>query len=552
MFIIVYQDVLFLFMKCCIWIIFSVFIVGMLLFSFDQIIVLIVMLMIVGQLGGVDYQVWIIIVYLFVMIIVMFIYGKFGDVLGWCNFFLVVIVLFILVLVGCVFVIDFWMFVVFCVLQGFGGGGLMIFLQVIIVDIVFVNECGKYMGLLGVVFGFFVVVGLLFGGFFVDYMIWQWVFYINIFVGIVVFIIVFVVLKLFSKKVEKLIDIFGVIFFLIVMICLIFFIDFGGDVEFGWDFFVMWVWGVGFVVVVMVFVIMELCVQDLIILLSLFCNLIFVNVIVIGFVFGIGMFVVIGFVLIFLQMFFGIFVVVFGFLMILMMVGLMGMLIFLGIVILKIGRYKIYLIFGMIIIGIVMVLMIMLFVLMLIWLICIFLFVFGVGFGFIMQVVVFVVQNVVLVGEFGIVISMNNYFCEVGVLFGIVVFGMIFIIWFIENLWGVFVGVGVFLEDVLDVVLWIDLFILSGLLDEVCDGIVMVYVDVLVFVFWYFVLFIVFVFVFLFFLKQILLLDQVGLVVCGEVISGEEVECLEVEQCGMVCVGFLYVDVVLEDLVWCL
>ena len=54
----------------------------MLLSSLDQTIVSTAMPTIVGQLGGVEHQVWITTAYLLATTIVMPIYGKFGDVLG--------------------------------------------------------------------------------------------------------------------------------------------------------------------------------------------------------------------------------------------------------------------------------------------------------------------------------------------------------------------------------------------------------------------------------------------------------------------------------------
>ena len=66
----------------------------MLLSSLDQTIVSTAMPTIVGQLGGVEHQAWITTAYLLATTIVMPIYGKFGDVLGRRNLFLIAIALF--------------------------------------------------------------------------------------------------------------------------------------------------------------------------------------------------------------------------------------------------------------------------------------------------------------------------------------------------------------------------------------------------------------------------------------------------------------------------
>ncbi|MET0780716.1 MAG: MFS transporter, partial [Microbacterium sp.] len=150
-----------------IWIIFSALIAGMLLSSLDQTIVSTAMPTIVGQLGGVEHQVWITTAYLLATTIVMPIYGKFGDVLGRRRLFLVAIALFTLASVGCAFAGDFWMFVIFRAMQGLGAGGLMILSQAIIADIVPASERGKYLGPLGAIFGLSAIAGPLLGGFFV-------------------------------------------------------------------------------------------------------------------------------------------------------------------------------------------------------------------------------------------------------------------------------------------------------------------------------------------------------------------------------------------------
>ena len=75
----------------------------MLLSSLDQTIVSTAMPTIVGQLGGVEHQAWITTAYLLATTIVMPIYGKFGDVLGRRNLFLIAIALFTLASVGCAF-----------------------------------------------------------------------------------------------------------------------------------------------------------------------------------------------------------------------------------------------------------------------------------------------------------------------------------------------------------------------------------------------------------------------------------------------------------------
>ncbi|MGU3646328.1 MDR family MFS transporter [Microbacterium sp. C23T] len=513
-----------------IWIIFSALIAGMLLSSLDQTIVSTAMPTIVGELGGVSHQVWITTAYILATTIVMPIYGKFGDVLGRRRLFMVAIAIFTLASVGCAFATDFWMFVVFRAIQGLGGGGLMILSQAIIADIVPADQRGKYLGPIGGIFGLAAVAGPLLGGFFVDHMTWQWAFYINIPVGIAAFFIAVFALKLPNKKAEKPIDWLGVLFLSAATTCLIFFTDFGGSADQGWDSGATWAWGAGLVASAGLFIFTESRAADPIMPLSMFRNPIFINATAIGMAIGIGMFAALGFVPTFLQMSSGTSAAASGLLMLPMMVGVMGMSIASGLLITKTGKYKLFPIVGTLIVGVAMVLMTTLTASTPIWLICTYLFLFGVGLGCIMQVVVLVVQNAVPAADLGTATSTNNYFREVGAALGTAVFGTLFTTRLTENLTKVFTDAGASPEQAGEATSSIDPSVLNSLPDTVKTGVVDAYADALAPVFWYLVPFIAIAFVLALFLKQIPLSDVAGLVARGEAIGGEEAERLEAER----------------------
>jgi len=522
-------DTPFLLTKRRIWIIFSALIAGMLLSSLDQTIVSTAMPTIVGDLGGVEHQVWITTAYLLATTIVMPIYGKFGDVLGRRRLFLVAIALFTLASIGCAFAGDFWMFVVFRALQGLGGGGLMILSQAIIADIVPASERGKYLGPLGAIFGLSAVGGPLLGGFFVDHLTWQWAFYINIPVGIAAFAIAWFALTLPDKKATKRIDVLGVVLLSIATTCLIFFTDFGGAKEHGWGAVETWAWGVGLLAAVVAFVAAEAKAEDPIIPLSLFRNPVFINATAIGFTLGLGMFAAIGFVPTFLQMSSGTSAAESGLLMLPMMAGLMLTSITSGILISKTGNYRIYPIAGTVVTAIAMVLFTGLQASTPIWLICVYLFVFGAGLGLIMQVVVLVVQNAVPAAEIGTATSTNNYFREVGASLGVAVFGTLFTTRLSDNLREVFASAGASATDAAASTAKLDPQTLAQLPDAVREGIVNGYADALAPVFWYLLPFVGVAFVLALFLKQIPLSDVAGLVARGEAVGGEEAERLEAD-----------------------
>ncbi|MGO2660007.1 MDR family MFS transporter [Mycetocola reblochoni] len=515
-----------------IWIIFGALISGMLLSSLDQTIVSTAMPTIVGQLGGVDHQVWLTTAYLLATTIVMPVYGKFGDVLGRRRLFLVAIALFTVASLGCAVAGDFTQLIIWRAVQGLGGGGLMILSQAIIADIVPASERGKYLGPLGAVFGLSAVAGPLLGGFFVDHLTWQWAFYINIPVGIAAFAIAYFALTLPNKKASKPIDVLGVVFLSAFTACLIFFTDFGGDAAYGWGAVETWLFGAGMLVSALVFVLVEARAADPIIPLALFRNPTFINATAIGMTLGLGMFSAIGFIPTFLQMSSGTSAAASGLLMIPMMVGLMGTSILSGNLISATGRYRMYPILGTLITAGAMIAFTSLTADTPIWLICVFLFVFGAGLGLIMQVVVLVAQNSVSPAQVGTATSTNNYFREVGASLGVAVFGTIFTTRLTENLTGVFAGAGASAGEASQSAATIDPQTLSQLPEGLRDGVVAAYADALAPVFWYLLPFIAIAFVLSLLLKQIPLSDVAGLVARGEAVGGAEAETLEARERG--------------------
>ncbi|MFF2347666.1 MDR family MFS transporter [Pseudarthrobacter sp. NPDC058119] len=507
-----------------IWIIFSALIAGMLLSSLDQTIVSTAMPTIVGKLGGVEHQAWITTAYLLATTIVMPIYGKFGDILGRRNLFLVAIALFTLASVGCALATDFWGFVIFRAIQGLGGGGLMILSQAIIADIVPANERGKYMGPLGAIFGLSAVAGPLLGGFFVDHLTWEWAFYINIPIGIAAFAIAWFTLTLPNKKAEKRIDVLGVVLLSAATTCLIFFTDFGGKKDEGWDSPLTWAFGAGLLVSAVAFVMVERRAEDPIIPLSLFRNRIFINATAIGFTLGLGMFSAIAFVPTFLQMSSGTSAAESGLLMLPMMAGLMGTSIYSGVRISKTGKYKMYPILGAALTMAAMLWMTTLAASTPIWVICVQLFVFGAGLGLIMQVVVLVVQNSVPADQIGTATSTNNYFREVGAAMGVAIFGSLFTTRLSESLTSAFTGAGASAEQASQSTSTLDPQALNQLPDQLRDAIVNAYADSLAPVFWYLLPFIAVALLLAITLKQIPLSDTAGMVARGEAIGGEEAE----------------------------
>ncbi len=521
----------FLLTKRRIWTIFGALLVAMFLASMDQTIVSTAMPTIVGDLGGVEHQTWVTTAYLLASTLVMPIYGKFGDTLGRRNLFLIALTIFTGASLVISFSTSFWFFVIFRAIQGLGGGGLMILAQAIIGDIIPAKERGRYMGVMGSVFGMSAVIAPLLGGFFVDHLTWQWCFYVNVPLGIIALIVALIYLKLPSHKAQHRIDILGVIFLSITTTCLIFFTDFGGSNDHGWSALETWMWGAGALVAGCVFVLVESKASDPVIPLTLFKNRIFIIATAIGFFLGMCMFAALAFIPTFLQMSTGTSAAASGLLMLPMMAGLMLTSILSGNLISKTGKYKMYPILGTLITAAVMVWMTSLSADTAVWIICTMLFAFGVGLGLIMQVVVLVVQNSVPFTQLGTATSANNYFREMGSSVGVAIFGAMFTSHLSEKLTDLFSslppqaakaaqgsGVGG------DAASSLTPSMLNDMPDFLKDGVVKAYAESLAPVFWYLLPFMALAFILSLFLKEIPLRSVSGMVARGEAIDGEEAE----------------------------
>ncbi|KAG8161962.1 hypothetical protein KVR01_007727 [Diaporthe batatas] len=69
------------------------------------------------------------------------------------------------------------------VVQGLGGGGIALMINIIITDMVPLRERGKYMGIVQMVSGVGAVLGPFLGGLLIERSTWRWAFYINLPIG---------------------------------------------------------------------------------------------------------------------------------------------------------------------------------------------------------------------------------------------------------------------------------------------------------------------------------------------------------------------------------
>ncbi|MGH9076502.1 MAG: MDR family MFS transporter [Acidimicrobiales bacterium] len=398
---------------------------GMLLAALDQTIVSTALPTIVGDLGGASHLSWVITAYLLASTASTPLWGKLGDLYGRKSFFQLAIVIF---LVGSVLsglsqsMIE---LIVFRALQGLGGGGLIVGAQAIVGDVVSPRERGKYQGLFGAVFGVTSVIGPLLGGIFVQDLSWRWVFYVNIPVGIIALVVTSVTLPGMLTRIHRVIDYLGTATLALAATCLVLLTSLGGT-TFAWGSAPIVFFGVAGAALVVAFVFVERRAVEPVMPLRLFANKVFSTTGAIGFVVGFAMFGALSFLPLFLQVVRGVSPTSSGLQLLPLMAGLLITSIGSGAIISRWGRYKVFPVAGTAVMAIGLFLMSQMGPHTSIAAIDAYLFVFGVGLGGVMQVLVIAVQSALPHSELGVATSGATFFRSIGGSFGAAIFGAIF------------------------------------------------------------------------------------------------------------------------------
>ena len=148
----------------------------MLLGALDQTIMAPALPAVAGDLGGLNQIPAVVTAYLAAATVVMPAYGKLGDRFGRSRVLQVAIGLFMVGAICCGIAQSMTTLVAARIIQGAGGGGLMIGAQAVLGEVVSPRERGRYLGLLSGVYVLAAVGGPLLGGLVVDHLSWRWIF----------------------------------------------------------------------------------------------------------------------------------------------------------------------------------------------------------------------------------------------------------------------------------------------------------------------------------------------------------------------------------------
>ncbi|MCK7638039.1 MFS transporter [Corynebacterium sp. P7202] len=406
--------------------IFTALILAMLMSSLGQMIFSAALPTIVGELGGVEHMTWVITAFLLGQTISLPIFGKLGDQFGRKYLFMFAVALFMAGSALGGFAESMDVLILARAIQGVAGGGLMILSQAITADVVSARQRGKYMGIMGSVFGLASVLGPVLGGWFTDGPGWRWGLWLNIPMGAVTLLGIALFLTLPDHAQGGRLDWTGMVTMAAATTSFILTVTWGGR-DHAWTSPMILGLICSAVVFTALFVVVEKRARDPLVPMWLFRNHNFRLTTVAGFIAGIFMFGALAYMPTYLQMVHSMSPTEAGLMMVPMMFGLMGTSITVGARVSRTGRYRIYPIVGMTLTGIAL------------WLLSDlsydsslirvggYLFILGMGLGCAMQILVLVVQNSFPISVVGTATAANNFFRQIGGATGSALVGGIFV-----------------------------------------------------------------------------------------------------------------------------
>ncbi|ESX19444.1 MFS transporter [Mesorhizobium sp. LNJC384A00] len=175
--------------------------VAMFMATIDMQIVVTALPTIAGELGNLHLFGWVGAAYLLSTAAVSPFYGKLGDMYGRKNVVLTAIGLFLVGSLVCGMAWSMESLIAARVLQGIGGGGLMVSAFAMIGELFSPRDRAKYQGYSSAVFALSSVLGPLAGGYITGLFGWRWVFLVNLPIGIIVLaVLAFAMRSRFNEK----------------------------------------------------------------------------------------------------------------------------------------------------------------------------------------------------------------------------------------------------------------------------------------------------------------------------------------------------------------
>jgi EmrB/QacA subfamily drug resistance transporter len=154
--------------------------VGIFVAALDSTLVSVALLSIARDLGGTGLIAWVIAGYTVAATVATPVYGSLSDLHGRQRMMTVAILIYLLACVGCVFAQSMSQLLVLRVLQGLGGGGLIVLAQSTIGDVVPPTERGRYQAWLSGTYALAALVGPVTSGYLTAWFGWRSVFLVSL------------------------------------------------------------------------------------------------------------------------------------------------------------------------------------------------------------------------------------------------------------------------------------------------------------------------------------------------------------------------------------
>lgn len=401
--------------------------------SLGQTIVSTALPVMVADLGGMDKITWVMTAYLLASTIGAPVAGKLGDLYGRKLVLQTGIVVFIVGAVLCGIASSMGQVIAGRILQGGGGGALIVTSMAVVGDLLPARERGKAQGVLGAAFGLSTVIGPLLGGFLVEHLSWHWIFFVNFPVGLAAFVILGIALPRRSDRSRKSVDYAGGALLATFLAALVLISNTAGTV-FAWSSVQTLSLALIALAAVVMFVRVERRAEEPILPMSLFANNTFLVVNFVGLMVGMAMFGTITFLPFFLQVVKGISPTSSGLFLVPMMGGLLTASIGSGRYMARTGRYKLLPVFSTALLSVALLSMTTLAPDSPLWLIALSMIGIGLGLGPVFSIGVAAIQNAIPVSMLGVGTASANMFRLIGGAVGTAGFGALFSAGMAQNL----------------------------------------------------------------------------------------------------------------------
>ncbi|MEJ8778562.1 MDR family MFS transporter [Pseudogracilibacillus sp. ICA-222130] len=202
---------------------------GMFLSAIEATIVATAMPSIVADLQHFSLYSWVFSAYLLSSSATVLLFGKLADMYGRKPIYLFGISIFLIGSLFAGFSVSMWSLIGWRFIQGIGAGAMMPIATTIVGDIYSKEERAKIQGYLSSVWGISAIIGPLIGAFFVDFLNWQYVFWMNIPIGLLSMLGIGIFLKETKVKEKQSVDLFGTISMMIGITLFMYILVEGGN-----------------------------------------------------------------------------------------------------------------------------------------------------------------------------------------------------------------------------------------------------------------------------------------------------------------------------------